>query len=378
MNRNSPYTHRLNALMACSLLNGLGTGLLNTVVALEITNRFGLTAAGLALGTAMLGRILLMRFFVFVDSKLSTPDSYRAVFRQVVFGMVFSAVALSVAAAVAPLAVVIVLGVPASALNSLVSTLLQHQAGDRVENLPAVSMAGTAVGALVAVPLVSSVSHGSALILLLLLSQLFQVRTRNFTPPPSKAEAPKMQHTAFLRGLVLAGSSFGPLVIYAALVTHSSGSHLVGPTNLTFALGALAAPRVSRALPHRGSTAAALLFGAINAATWMYVGGSAISLLSLRFISGVTAFSAQGRLLSAAGDSPHPTSAILATSTGLAVGTGASSILAGTLADHLSVAQMGAVFALASIAASGVALMYSRLAPALSPMSHENSAPAAL
>lgn len=153
----------------------------------------------------------------------------------------------------------------------------------------------------------------------------------------------------------LAAASYGPLWIYAALVTDTLGPAYVGAAQAMYAAGALGADPVDRLLAKRSRTyresgwAVTVALAAAGAATWV-VSGHVEGMLLGRCAAGTLMFLSQGRLMREGAENPDGgVTRAAATSAGLGVGSAFGAIGAGWLAGRYGAGSMGLYLALITL-----------------------------
>jgi hypothetical protein len=343
---------------------GAGGAATQAVIAVLVGARYGTAAAGVVLGAGVLGRL--------AAAVLERRDAVSRVLTRLYVTMAGS-LALIVTAAVGPWWATAVVSALAGVFPVLLMSSLMHRNHGSIPGGSSASMlaqaatffvagaaAGASDGALVAV----AVATTGALALLRGVvddepashaaadetsgdDTVGNGTARETTPGAAGSVAGEpgpgtLVWVAF--PLLLGVVAYGPLQLFATLVTVGLGAGWVGPGFLVYALGSLVAGRVL-ATRRLGLVAVALL-GAVGGAVWFIALSSWGALLVTRFVAGVVMFVAQGAMLQRAAE--HGRASLASALVGVGVGAQLGAVWCGLLAES-SIAAMAAVSVVASL-----------------------------
>lgn len=283
----------VRAMLAALFLNGAAFAAQQVAIAIVVGSRFGPSGVGVLLAAGAVGRIFAPR----VELLKSPPGLLP---RTV--GLVASVAPLLVILQDAPLWLLAVLMAPVGCMSVLFSSTVMTAAPTAIPAGSSMGMFGQAIG-MFAAGTAALAGTGPALVvafiatcLLLTVPWFLPVNSTDSGRSPSSSDA---RSTEWVYPFFLALCSYGPLGLFAALVTVEFGPGWVGPSFLVYAAGSLVAARLTERFDVEPSTGA--LLAAVGSLLWVVGFLSLPVTLVARFLSGVLLFLAQGTLLRRAG-----------------------------------------------------------------------------
>ncbi len=355
-------------IFSLAFLDGVGTGIQGVVVGIVVAQRFGLSSAGLVLGLLSLGRFFSPAVFWFVDRhpRMGNKETHR-LFQGFIVGMTVMSVAVVLLTFWGEAWMVVLAGLIWSLCNSSSSIIATSAVPDAISGFGPWSMVGTAAGAFIGawsagggdtVTVIAVVAL--VVVLALQLLEIPLIASVEFEVVSTASVFETLRHAG--KGFILSSLTYGPLIIYPALVVAVASANWVGVAMAAYAAGALVAIPLSRRLTGFNSFAAVLLLGAVGVGVWMFALSGPLIIIS-RFFSGMILFVAQGRLLRVAyGTNGSVSTARLAgSSTGLGVGASVGAIVAAQLAEGFTVTIMAAVLFGVTVVAAGVVVVAKKL-----------------
>lgn len=331
---------------------GAGGAATQAVIAVLVGARYGTAVAGLVLGAGVFGR--------FAAAMLERRGAAPQVLTRL-YVMMVGSLALIVTAAAAPWWAAAVMSALAGVFPVLLMSALMHRNHGSIPGGSSASMLAQTAAffvtgvaaragdwALVAV----AVAITGALVLLRgvvagvpaspVAMQVDAGEGRQTDDEPVVAAPGALVWTMF--PLLLGVVAYGPLSLFATLVTVELGADWVGPGFLSYALGSLLAGRVLAA--RRFGLGGVAVLAAMGGAVWFVALLSWGTLLVTRFVAGVVMFVAQGAMLQRA--SEHSRASLASALVGVGVGTQLGAVWCGLVAES-SITAMAAVSVVASL-----------------------------
>lgn len=332
---------------ALALVDGTGTGAHHAATTVLVTQRYGIAAAGVV-ALAATGRLAGMALILRYETRAASEAELARLFRTLVQVMALASILTIVAAAWAPVWVVLLTGSVWAATNSASSSLAVSAVPREVIRYAPWSLNGAAIGAtLVGAAIAASPLAGVIAGVLVELAQLLEPRlARPWSFPAIHGVPLRSVLVSMGRGFTMAALTYGPVLLYAALTTTLVGPVWVGPAMAAYAVGSLCAGRLDQLLPCWRRWPTLLVLAAASLSMWL-LAVHPLGLIGGRFVGGALMFAAGGRLLrSALGeDGARTTTKLAATTTGLGIGAGVSAAVYGLAVDAfgLSHAVLGGV-----------------------------------
>lgn len=344
-------------LLTLGIIDGAGTGASIAAISILITLGSGPGAAAAVLAAGAAGRMLALAWTTRLARKDVTAQAARNAYTVATLLMTFGSIAAVTAAQQQMLLTAAALGIASGTGNNLTSTLAATARKGSITAFYPLLMIGGAAGATWATHIIQTgrpLLHIQALLALQLaepaLIRPYQAALRESPPLANIA-------TSALKSATLSTFAYGPLTIYAVLVTMATGPEHVGAAMAAYAAGASIAATCDRMLIRNQTYAedgwkltAAL--AAAGAATWI-AAGTLPGMLAGRAASGLLMFLAQGRLLRRSHQEGGEAQ-VAGTSAGLGIGGGIGGVLAGTLAGSVGVGSMALLLATATLALAAI------------------------
>ncbi len=338
-----------------ALIDGAGTGTHLAAISIILASQHGVARTGTVLAFGSLGRIAALAWTGALTRNGTGAEAARRAYLLATILMTVGSSAGLVAAGYGSLPAVALLGIIGGTGNNVTSTLAATARKGQMTAFYPLLMVGAAAGSVTATFILQ---HGLPTIILhlIILAQLLEpLLLRPYQRGLTIRPAASILATDLLRASILSACAYGPLAVYAALVTTSIGSQYVGAAMVTYSAGAALAPRAERLLQRhlqlkdRLSTVSAL--AAAGVATWV-AAGTVPGLLGGRLAAGTLMFLAQGMLLRMSFESSGGSEARVASgSAGLGLGAGLGGIIAALIAENAGLAAMAAILAGATLAA---------------------------
>jgi hypothetical protein len=334
----------LRRILLAIVLNGLSFAALQVAVAVLVGDRFGPSGVGILLGAGVFGRLCAPRLERVDGFGLGQRCASLAVTTTLLVGVL----------AVAPLPVLALLMAPVGCFAVLYSGALLSGIPSSIPAGSAANMIGQSVGMFAAGFLAAS--GALPVVVLVAVTALLHLLVPLFVSSPrSPAPVDQPASLAWLYPFLLATFSYGPLGLFAVLVSEEFGARWVGPAFLVYAVGSIVAARLAKTVHVSPATGA--LLAAAASLLWVVGFSSVVVMLSARLLSGVLLFLAQGSALRRAAESGG-SAAVTSALVGLGVGASAGAFWCGFLAE-LSIPAM----AIASAAFSVLLAVLCRLRP---------------
>lgn len=340
---------------ALALIDGAGSGAYLAAVSILLAANSGTLRASAAIALGSLGRILSLVWAGALTREGADRGAAGRAYTAATVLMVVGAIGGVHAAGSGTYVAVAALAVISGAGNNLTSTLAATARKGQMTSFYPMLMVGGAAGAVYATYILQS-GHAVMWIHALLALQLTEpLLLRPYQGALVARPSGAIMAADTLRAAALAAAAYGPLAIYAVLVSATIGAHHVGAAMLAYAAGAAAAEPLDRALRKRTELwredrwSTIIITAAIGVATWV-ASGNLAGLLAGRFAAGVLMFLSQGMLLRSRYESVGGSEARVAgVSAGLGMGAGLGSILAATLFQTVGAPAMAMLLALATL-----------------------------
>lgn len=339
-----------------ALVDGAGSGAYLAAVSILLLANHTPAQTGAAVALGSLGRILSLLWAGLLTRGGADRTSARRAYLSGIILMTFGAIAGVYYASAGSVATVAVLGVLSGAGNNLTSTLAATARKGQMTSFYPTLIVGGGAGAAYATYLIQ---NGSPLVWVYALLAL-QLAEPLLIRPYQKALVPRpkglLMASDTLRAATLSSAAYGPLAVYAVLVTSSVGPQYVGLAMVAYSCGAAAAAAVDRLLERHvkfwqhDSWRTVTAVAAAGVLTWA-LASSLPGLLAGRLAAGVLMFLAQGMLLRSRFESASGSEArVASTSAGLGIGAGLGGVAATLLAQSFGIPAMAVLLAAATLA----------------------------
>lgn len=339
-------------------VDGAGTGIQFAVAGVLIAERFGLGAAGFVFGVGGLARFFGPALFWWLDRKGGGSKLFHRIFFFLVAMMTATSLGVVSAAAWGPLWIIFIVGFLWAFFNSCSTIIASSAVPKALFGYGPMAMVGSALGALVGIFAITGRNTvlgilvvGAILALQMLEPWLLSSVRFSQVAPATIFET--IRHAG--KGFILAGLTYGPLIIYQALTIKVASESWVGWSMVVYAAGALCAIPLSKRMRRIDSFPEILFLGAVGVGVWGFAVGGPLLLVG-RFLSGLFLFLAQGRLLQLSyhtEDGNASTLRLAGMNTGLGLGASFGTIFASQVAELTSVTRMGLVLGVSTLSAAG-------------------------